>query len=273
MGGVPYIRFFSDDWLSGTNALSLEERGALITLVALTASTGEPPKADYQRLSRQLGCTPGRAKKIIEALVDLGKIGIDGGSIINRRALTETEISQKNSEKQSEIARARWSKNPEKSNEIKDGHDATAQPWQCQPEPEPEPYKDRDTIVSLARKPKPERFEDFWNQYPHRNGAKKGKAKARQKYERLVASGVSEHEIITGAMRYATDRQVVEGYAKDPTTWLNNQGWTDDIEPAQPSRANSNGSGVGQRSSMVDAFAAVAERRSRDAGGGGGTLI
>jgi hypothetical protein len=131
----------------------------------------------------------------------------------------------------------------------------------------------RDTIVSLARKPKPERFEDFWNQYPHRNGAKKGKAKARQKYERLVASGVSEHEIITGAMRYATDRQVVEGYAKDPTTWLNNEGWTDDIEPAQPSRANSNGSGTGQRSSMVDAFAAVAERRSRDAGGGGGTLI
>ena len=200
MGGVPYIRFFSDDWLSGTNALSLEERGALITLVALTASTGEPPKADYQRLSRQLGCTPGRAKKIIEALVDLGKIGIDGGSIINRRALTETEISQKNSEKQSEIARARWSKNPEKSNEIKERHDATAQPRQCQPEPEPEPYKKEEAKASskkgsrlprdwslpqewsdwalaqgmdeLSSRREADRFRDYWVSAPGQRGVK-----------------------------------------------------------------------------------------------------
>jgi uncharacterized protein YdaU (DUF1376 family) len=200
MGGVPYIRFFSDDWLSGTNALSLEERGALITLVALTASTGEPPKADFHRLSRQLGCTPGRAKKIIEALIDLGKIGVDGGSIINRRALTETEISQKNSEKQSEIARSRWSKNPEKSNEIKESSDAMAQPRQCQPEPEPEPYKKEEAKASskkgsrlprdwslpqewadwslaqgmdeLSSRREADRFRDYWVSAPGQRGVK-----------------------------------------------------------------------------------------------------
>jgi uncharacterized protein YdaU (DUF1376 family) len=35
MAGTPYIRFFGDDWLSGTQSLTLEERGVLITLVAM----------------------------------------------------------------------------------------------------------------------------------------------------------------------------------------------------------------------------------------------
>jgi uncharacterized protein YdaU (DUF1376 family) len=140
MSGVPYIRFFGDDWLSGTQELSLEERGALITIVALTATTGNGPEADYKRLARRFGCTPGRAKKIIMSLVDLGKITIEDGNLNNRRALIETKNSQKNSKKQSEKANHRWSKKAEKDNKNKAGGDAAAMPGQCQPEPEPEPY-------------------------------------------------------------------------------------------------------------------------------------
>lgn len=138
MSGVPYIRFFGDDWLSGTQDLSLEERGALVTIVALTAATGQPPALEYQRLARRLGCTPGKAKKVVAALVDLGKISIEGEAIHNTRALLETEYSQKKSEKQSENASARWSKKSEKPNKNKGGADAMAMPRECQPEPEPE---------------------------------------------------------------------------------------------------------------------------------------
>ncbi|MDH4541050.1 MULTISPECIES: DUF1376 domain-containing protein [Sulfitobacter] len=139
--GVPYIRFYGDDWLSGTQELSLEERGALVTIVALTSATGAAPVADYKRLSRRFGCTPAKAKKVVQSLIEMGKIWLDGDALINRRAQKETEISQKNSKKQSENAHARWSKSEGKSNENNGGYDAAALPPECQPEPKPEPYK------------------------------------------------------------------------------------------------------------------------------------
>lgn len=146
MSGTPYVRFFGDDWLSGTLDLDLQERGALITIVALTASTGKPPTADYNRLARRFGCTPGKAKKMVAVLVDLGKVTLENGTVNNARALKEAGISSINSKKQSENASARWAKKDKKSNENKDGADAVAMPAHmpntCQPEPEPEPYKE-----------------------------------------------------------------------------------------------------------------------------------
>jgi uncharacterized protein YdaU (DUF1376 family) len=116
MSGAPYIRFFGDDWLSGTHELSLEERGALITLVALTASTGQSPRADYERLGRRFGTTKGRAKKVVQALMDLGKITLEDDTLVNTRARSELEIAQKYSEKQSERRRGVSSKKEKKGN-------------------------------------------------------------------------------------------------------------------------------------------------------------
>lgn len=76
------------------------------------------------------------------------------------------------------------------------------------------------------------RFEDFWSIYPHRNGAKKDRQKAEASYAKAVKSGVPEQAIIAGATRYQSDRQVLNGYAKNPATWLNNRCWNDEVEPA-----------------------------------------
>ena len=113
-------------------------------------------------------------------------------------------------------------------------------PDACQndaPTPTPIPTKKRDTNVSLAlfapENDPPDRFSEFWDQYPHRNGAKKGKASAQKAWAKAIKARASPQEIIAGAMRYAGDRQVIEGYAKDPATWLNAKGWMDDIERAE----------------------------------------
>lgn len=115
--GVPYIRFYSDDWLSGTADLSLQERGVLITIVALIASTGKPPDANFERLSRRFGITKKATEKIVCGLVDLGKISIVDGKILNARALSELKHSQEYSKKQSERRKAPTSKKAEKDNE------------------------------------------------------------------------------------------------------------------------------------------------------------
>lgn len=161
MSGVPYIRFFSDDWVSGTLGLSLAEKGALITIVALTASSGQPPKADYERLRRMLGCTKKTAEKTVLSLVDLGKLKIEDGHIVNPRALKELKTSQKLSEKQKKSAEARWKNDPEKTNENKETPDATALPRQYQPEPEPE-LEVKDPIGSKKRKVKTAWPSDDW---------------------------------------------------------------------------------------------------------------
>ena len=110
-----------------------------------------------------------------------------------------------------------------------------------------------------------EKFDDFWQQYPHRNGAKKGKASAQKAWGAAIRARASPDEIIGGAMRYANDRQVLQGYAKDPATWINQKGWNDDIEPDHP-RAPPGASIGGPRrphDSMVAGFAFVANQHAR----------
>ena len=73
--------------------------------------------------------------------------------------------------------------------------------------------REEDTNVSLTLFATDDfdRFDDFWQQYPHRNGAKKGKDKARSSWQKAIKARASPDEIIAGAMRYASDRQVIDG--------------------------------------------------------------
>jgi uncharacterized protein YdaU (DUF1376 family) len=150
MAGTPYIRFYGNDWTAGTQSLSLEERGALVTIVALIASEGQAPEYNLDRLARRFGCTRAKTEKMILALCEAGKLRIENGTLIQPRAMKETEIAQKTSEKQSENARARWSKPDKKPKENNASSDAMAMPRECQPEPEPEPI-DTNTNVFVER--------------------------------------------------------------------------------------------------------------------------
>lgn len=120
---------------------------------------------------------------------------------------------------------------------------------------------------SVRSKPKPERFQEFWDQYPHRGGAKKNRKEALAKYTRAVASGVSEQKIISAAIRYASDAQVLRGYGRNPDVWLNNEGWNDDIEPVGSSRDTRSPARGGAHDSLYAGFASFA---NRDDGGSGG---
>jgi biotin operon repressor len=145
----------------------------------------------------------------------------------------------------------------------------TSPPAGPKPSFEPSLNQEREANASLAlvahEAAPPDRFEEFWSQYPHRNGAKKGKEAALKAWRKAIRARASPQQIITGALRYATDRQVIDGYAKDPATWLNGKGWDDEIElacaPGKPATG-------GRRPGMVDAFAAVAARRAAADWGG-----
>ena len=72
-------------------------------------------------------------------------------------------------------------------------------------------------------------FDDFWNTYPGRNGKKIGKDQCRE-YCKRFKNGERE-QILTGVKNYASSRQAVEGFAKDPIRFLKHKAWNDWQEP------------------------------------------
>ena len=84
-------------------------------------------------------------------------------------------------------------------------------------------------VVSLPCA-KADHFPDFWASYPHRNGQKKNRNGAEAAFLKALKSATAE-QIAAGVemMRNAPD--VLRGFARDPTTWLNQHGWQDEHQP------------------------------------------
>lgn len=99
-------------------------------------------------------------------------------------------------------------------------------------------FSDTNPVREPGREPvtaRAARFEEFWAVYPHRNGTKKGKAPAQEKYRLAVRRGVPEEVIIAGARAAQLHPDVVRGFARDPASWLHQKGWEDEIgAPATP---------------------------------------
>ena len=232
------MKFFPSDWLAGTSGLTAAERGVYVTILMLIYENEGPISIDEGRLARRCGTTKAAFKKLFQALCDEGKLLSEDGVISNDRAEKELCKRAIRVKKATHAAAQRWTGQKKKTVKNQRSNDANASAKQCSgnalyQKPEARTV-DNKLSTDICAPPRPKRFQEFWDQYPHRNGAKKGRAKAEAKYARLIASGVSEQSIIAGAVRYAADRQVVSGYAKDPVTWLNNRCWEDEIEPAKP---------------------------------------
>lgn len=76
------------------------------------------------------------------------------------------------------------------------------------------------------------RFQMFWDHYPH----KVSKKKAVTAFEKALKR-TSFDALMAGLHRYLTeDRRALDGFVKDPTTWLNGDCWDD-----EPVRATANG--------------------------------
>lgn len=73
-------------------------------------------------------------------------------------------------------------------------------------------------------------FETFWQSYPKRQGSNPKKP-AKEKFIKLVKSGISADEITKGAREYAQQQQSLghldTPYVAQATTWLNQERWKD----------------------------------------------
>lgn len=93
MSESPWIKFYASDWLAGTSGLTAAERGVYITILALIYETGGPVRLDRSRLARRCGVPAGSFVRILEGLLDEGKLIETEAGLTNRRA--EHEIGER----------------------------------------------------------------------------------------------------------------------------------------------------------------------------------
>lgn len=244
MAEFPGLTLWTDSYLADTRHLSTEEHGAyLLLLMEAWRRPGCDLPDDDAELARMSGLPLDRWVEIKPRILAFWKLDKRSRKLTQKRLNVERRYMMDRRAMQRDKAAKRWKKT--------ENDDAAAKPRQCRgnaptptPTPTPTPKNKRETDVSLLRdrpaKPDPlARFEEFWDAYPHRGGAKKGKAAAIKAWARAIKSGADPEAILVGAAAYHRDAMVLRGFAKDPATWLNQQGWTDEIEPPDgPERMN-----------------------------------
>lgn len=92
----------------------------------------------------------------------------------------------------------------------------------------PEPLDNRKNNPTVQS----EQFDEFWNQYPK----KEGKKPAFKAFTSALRRATFE-DILAGVIRYRTSDKVVRGYVMLASRWLNEDHWTDYHAPSPDSEA------------------------------------
>ena len=105
--------------------------------------------------------------------------------------------------------------------------DASAMQNPVRPETETETETEKEKPIGQS---KPiDRFDDFWSVYPKKVKKQEAKKKWRSRNLGLKADSIIEDV----ENRKARDRRWLDGFAPDPTTYINGSRWEDEIETRQ----------------------------------------
>lgn len=89
--------------------------------------------------------------------------------------------------------------------------------------------KDKDKDMDKDKELYEISFNEFWENYPKRNGKKIGKKITKVKFFKLKNSDLSD--IIAATKNYSESKQVMDGFAKDPERFFKNDYWKDWLDP------------------------------------------
>jgi uncharacterized protein YdaU (DUF1376 family) len=90
-GGLTFARFFPSDWRTGCLTLNLEEEGLYIRVCMFHYDTGKALPDDYSKCSQLLRVHPNKLKKVMDSLIEKGKIIRAQGILFNERVQEEID--------------------------------------------------------------------------------------------------------------------------------------------------------------------------------------
>ena len=216
---------YPGDYARKTGHLSMSQHGAYLLLRQHYYSTGRPLPTNVTSLYRICGALEDAEKADVNAIIaEFFTLEADGyhNSRCDEEIAKRGDIRKK---RQAAVA-ARADRQGKKP--------ATIEPtFVTTPTPTPT-VEEREGKPSLAHPPvgegaKPDKFGKFWDAYPHRGGLKKGRAVAEKRFAAAVKRGTPPDTIIAGAKAAHEHPDVIRGFARDPSTWLNQEGWRDEF--------------------------------------------
>lgn len=256
----PWFKFFPRDWLEGTRALTLEQRGAYIDAIAMQMIHGGPLPNDYSWLGHQMHVSSRKAEAIVEALIEAMKLKRTEGGITNDRCeeeirardhqrRTNTEIAVKRErERRENLASGRRdvahnAKNDNKNNvgvETSCTETGTTRArLDSESEEEKKEYMPTEGVGVGAEEANPKarkvrsytaEFEAFWQAFPVQDGKWAAFDKSWRKLSAEDRARATE-----GAALYAdrVRRESIER-PKWAQGWLTERRWEDEFRRASP---------------------------------------
>lgn len=250
MTGLPWFKCYPRDFNDGLMGLTMEERGAYITILNAIYARGKPVEDDPSYWRAMLQCSGKAWSKVRAALIvkrKLFEVTVDGvPCLMNRRAAEEIEENLETRRKLSERGARGGAKPRVKDKENNDVTEAAAKPVLSDTEAETEQKRDREAIASLVHsfacalervakahvaKRVAEDFRAFWAVYPRRV-AKDAAEKSFGKAWRKVGTENPLAVILAGIERALPGWDDPQ-FIPHPATWLNQGRWADE-EPPPP---------------------------------------
>jgi uncharacterized protein YdaU (DUF1376 family) len=106
------MKFYKHDpnaWLAGTAQLSLEQRGAYITIIDLLYCNDDVLIDDDQAIARTMNCQVRRWQRLKAELMAMGKVRVDTAGLLHANRVTETvKTAAEFSFQQQTRVRKRW---------------------------------------------------------------------------------------------------------------------------------------------------------------------
>ena len=208
MASLPYMQLYVSDYLADTAHLSAEQHGAYMLLLMNYWQKGKPLDNTNERLQH------------VARLSD--KAWISNKEILAEFFLIEGDIWT-HTRIEDDLSKVR-EKSVKASTAGKRSFSVRSTPVE-----QPFNHKDKDKDKEL----KTSSFDEFWSVYPR----KVGKQDALKAFERALRLATAE-EIVTGAQRYADDRNRLAEFTAHPATWLNRGSWSDEPLPNRASNAD-----------------------------------
>lgn len=229
-----WFKFFPNDWLTGTQDLTAEERGVYITLVALMYDREGPIYDNDQRYSRRCGVSTRKYRTIKNTLIKEGKIetekGPDGTYLTNLRVKKELNFRQTIKEqnsiagKLSADAKKKKQKKPNKNN----AHDEAT----VETEGATMRGRNQNHIDKKDKKRKfvygkpdtwPEGFKEFKENYPQRKN--QSWQKGGEAYLKWIGEGITPEQIMQALKAYEFSTE--QKYIPHASSFLNKEYWNE----------------------------------------------
>ncbi len=162
MSERPWYRRFPDNFIAGTVGLSLEEKGAYGLVIDLIYVRGGPVPDEPRYIAGVCNCSVRKWNAIRARLINLGKLEMVNGCLMNPRAEEELQIAARSAQERAENGAKGGNKSAETRADRSKNNDLAQAPLKpARPSPLPELIKKEEGAIASGPTDEPVKLNRY----------------------------------------------------------------------------------------------------------------